>query len=197
MKRFLILLTVLTLALTVVLVSAIYLGWSGFFATTYETADPADYLQIEGNHNNGSPERFVKTFFPEELENTFQDVRYHYKAVKFDTSACEVWLEFTLDSDAAFTGFLSEYDRRFSAVPFRDGWMEYPVSPDLWILMTGDGPNWEYAQMGKILFRESDRRIIFWALYVSDGGGTEVSELNRFFTTFGVDPMELATEVFN
>lgn len=172
-----------------------WIEWGGFAAPVYETDDTANYGQITGNHNNDSPEYLFRSFFPEELEEHFRDVQYHYKAIRSDASACEIWLEFTLDEDA-FPAFLEEHTDPAARVPFRDEWMEYPVASELALLITEDGPNLEYAEMGKVLWRESDRRVIFWMLYVFDGGGTEVRELSRFFTYFEIDPLSLATDIY-
>lgn len=164
--------------------------------TVYETEELSDYGRIEGNYLNDSPAEFIHSFFPEVLEDCFSDVRYHYKAIKIDQSACEAWLEFTITDPAAFDAFLTECAEADGFVPFREGWMELPVASALELLETEDGMNIEYAEMGKILYRESDRRIIFWAMYVFDGGGTESHALEHFFTYFDIDPVSLATEIY-
>lgn len=172
-----------------------WIDWNGGFATVYETGNLSDYRKIVGNYNNDSPAGFFESFFPEKLGDDFSDVRYHYKAIRKDACACEIWLEFTIEDDPRFGAFLSGHTD--VAVPFRDGWMEVPVASTLELLQTDDGMNLEHVEMGKILYRESDQRIIFWGLYVFDGGGTGASELDHFFTYFDVDPLELATEVWN
>lgn len=166
------------------------------YGRIYETEELSDYGRIEGNYLNDGPAEFLHSFFPEVLEDSFSDVRYHYKAVKIDQSGCEAWLEFTIEDPVAFEAFLAEYARDHAFVPFRDGWMEAPVASELELLKTEDGMNIEYAQMGKLLYRESDRRIIFWALYVYDGGGTGIHDLEQFFTYFGIDPVSLATDIY-
>lgn len=166
------------------------------YGVVFETEELSDYGRIEGNCLNDGPAEFIHSFFPEVLEDSFSDVRYHYKAVRIDQSGCEAWLEFTIEDPAAFEAFLAECAREDAFVPFRDGWMEAPVASELELLETGDGMNIEYAEMGKILYRGSDRRIIFWALYVYDGGGTGIHDLKQFFTYFGIDPVSLATEIY-
>lgn len=187
MKRFLFLAMVLVL-----LVSATACE----YGRVYETDALSDYGRIEGNYLNDGPAEFIHSFFPEVLDDRFCDVRYHYKAVKIDQSACEAWLEFTIDDPAAFAAFLAECAQDHAFVPFLDGWMELPVTSELELLETKDGMNIEYAEMGKVLYRESDRRIIFWGLYVFDGGGTGLHDLEQFFTYFGIDPISLATEIY-
>lgn len=167
------------------------------YGAVFETEELSDYGQIEGNYLNDGPAGFIHSFFPEVLEDRFCDIRYHYKAVKIDQSACEAWLQFTIDDSAVFAEFLSQCAQADAFVPFREGWVELPVASTLELLRTEDGMNIEYAQMGKILYRESDRQIIFWGLYVFDGGGTGVGVLDHFFTYFDIDPLELATEVWN
>jgi len=166
------------------------------FGRVYETDALSDYGRIEGNYLNDGPAEFIHSFFPEVLEDSFSDVRYHYKAVKIDQSACEAWLEFTIEDPAAFAAFLTQCPQADAFIPFREGWMEAPVASELELLDTEDGMNIEYAEMGKVLYRESDRRIIFWVMYVYDGGGTGLHDLEQFFTYFGIDPISLATDIY-
>lgn len=180
----------LSLAAVILLLSACGFG------TVYETEELSDYGRIEGNYLNDRPAEFIHSFFPEVLEDSFSDVRYHYKAIKIDQSACEAWLEFTISDPAAFDAFLAECGEADTFVPFHEAWMELPVASELELLETEDGMSIEYAEMGKVLYRESDRRIIFWALYVFDGGGTGIHDLEQFFTYFDIDPVSLATEIY-
>lgn len=176
-----------------VLVLVLWISWTGVFAPVYETDDPADYGKIVGNHIDEIPKQFVQSFFPEEIEDSFRDVRYHYKAKKFDNCACEVWLEFTIEDEAQLEGLLRGRAKDGTFVPFRDGWVELSIDSMLELWENHRGQHLEFAQMGKVLYRESDHRVIFWALYVYDGGGTKLSELNYFFTYFVIEPSDLDT----
>ncbi len=55
------------------------------YGNIYETTSTEKYLDIKCNFDNDSPREFIKSFFPKEIEDTFLDTEYHYKA-KFSFS---------------------------------------------------------------------------------------------------------------
>ena len=75
----------------------------------YYTNDIADY----GNFKDITDENadyFIRSFFPDKIENDFQDVVYSYTVVPY---GCEVYLEFTFSTDAKFYDHLDKvaYDK--------------------------------------------------------------------------------------
>lgn len=193
----------ITLAFLVVIL--IVFCVSLFDKEVYETTSIADYGNYTGNHDNDVPREFINSFFPAEIDSSFTNVVYHYKAKKFDTYAYEVWLEFDIEDPDAFSAFIASAVNTADCVPFAyDGtYMEYPVSNLLCISTVSPNPkftySWsegypiEFAELGKVLYCEETQHIIFWALGMYDGGGTDTCELNHFFDHFEIDPAEYAS----
>lgn len=164
---------------------------------TYETNDIADYGNITGNYDNDTPREFIFSFFPEKLDNSFSDVVYHYKAKKFDAHAYEVFLDVTVDDPIAFTLFVGPYINDSAPFPYDQSFMEVTIAQELWLHRSSSDQNLlyiDYARIGKILYSESEQRVIFFALGVLDGGGTSTSELSYFADRFNIDWEKLETE---
>ena len=195
------------LAVLVIVVSSfIYLLFAP--ATVYETDDIADYGAIKGNYDNDRPATFVFSFFPKAIEESFLDVKYHYKAKKGDTYAYEMYLEFVIKDTDDYTSFLSGVigDGTSEAFYFDPGYRIYYVSNYLYLsaatttiyddksktpIVKEDKtlpPQIGNAKIGAVLFSDTEQRIIFWALGLYDGGGTSTDELNFFFNKFGINP---------
>ena len=158
----------------------------------YETNDLADYGKYTGNHDNDAPREFITSFFPETVSDSFTDIQYHYKAKRFDTYAYEAYLEFVIPDSASFNLFLEEYIKKDQCNPFMfdTSFTEYSISNVLQFTDTNNHSDKyaiSYAEIGKILFSIDEQRIIFVALGVYDGGGTDTSELNIFFSRFHID----------
>jgi len=170
-----------------------------------ETTDVADYGMYTGNYDNGTPSEFITSFFPAAIDNRFSNVTYHYKAKKFDTYAYEVWLEFVIEDSELFFDFIAEHTDQEACVPFLydESYTDYTISNYLHIHTEHEdvlynaetGYPIEKATIGKILYSESEQRIIFWALGMYDGGGTRTTELNHFFSYFDIDPAEYVKNV--
>lgn len=165
-----------------------------------EMNDPADYLRITGNHNNDRPAAFIATFFPDELGADFTDVTYHYKAEKFDSIACETYLEFTLPGEA-FAMHVSALARHGAPqpFPFADGWDMWIIDNHLDTWKRGErgqpdkdndnARNIESARVGLILCNQAERRLVYFALMVHDGGASNTDTFSFFLTRFGIDPL--------
>jgi hypothetical protein len=161
-------------------------------ANIFVTNDIHDYGKYIGNYDNDTPSDFINSFFPASISNSFTDIKYHYKAKKFDTYAYEAYLEFVIDDPDSFARFLEEYVCEEQCNPFLydQAFLEYSISN---VLRIGESKNASggysisYADIGKILFSVDEQRIIFIALGVYDGGGTDTSELNHFFSQFDID----------
>ena len=165
-------------------------------APVYETNDIADYGVIKGNYDNERPRAFVFSFFPEKIEEYFDDVTYHYKAIKGDTYAYEMGLEFVIQDADQYTSFLSSVIGNHTAKPFYfDSYYQAYYISDYFSLIepSGDYPPYiDYAKVGLVLFAEEEQRIIFVALGMYDGGGANVEELNYFFDRFDIYPHSYA-----
>lgn len=158
----------------------------------YETDDMQDYGVIIGNCDNGPPADFITSFFPEKIDEEFSQTIYHYKAKAFDTYAYEAYLEFVIGDADVFSSFLNKYVDTTKAKPFLydDSLLEYSLS-NVISLQTPTRENGayaiDYAEVGKILYSTDDQRMIFVAIGVYDGGGTDTSELDYFFSKYQID----------
>ena len=160
-------------------------------AEVYETNNIDDYGSIIGNCDNDAPKEFITSFFPEKISETFSDLRYHYKAKKFDTYAYEAYLEFVIEDPVGFETYLRDNPNTTQAVPFSydESYMicDFSRTMDLRRPAKENGAYAiEYAKVGCILYNTEEQRIIYFALGVYDGGGTDTSELNYFFNRFGI-----------
>lgn len=164
-------------------------------APVYLSNDIADYGIVKGNYDNESPRKFVSSFFPEKIEDTFSDVTYHYKAIKLDTYAYEMYLEFVIEDEESFNSFLSGVIGDNSSEPFYFNSTFYVCYISNYMTLgesLGEEKTLYFseAKVGLILYSEEEQRIIFTALGVYDGGGTLVDDLCFFFSRFGIDPQE-------
>lgn len=170
-------------------------------ADIYETADISCYGEYIGNYDDTIPTNFISSFFPEKIENYFSDITYHYKAKKFDTCAYECYLEFVIEDKTQFEEFLSSYVNQYQNVPFSNGtsFSVFPISNVL-RLVTPAKQNGayaiSYAEIGNILYSVDDQKIIFMALGVYDGGGTDTSELSYFINKFQIDVLDYQNNAF-
>lgn len=166
----------------------------------YETDSLADYRLITGNYDDARPQAFIAGFFPEEIGADFEDAVWHYKAIRFDAVACEAYLEFTLPDEAAFDAHYAGLSVHGAPRPF-----PFDAKYEMWVI-AGDMYTWtraerhedqpetdyrniESATVGLILCDREARQLVYFALMVHDGGATRTTELNHFFTRFGIDPL--------
>lgn len=192
MKKIFSILIIFTLALGIVLVmSLLELG------TEYETNDTADFGIIKGNYDNETPNAFVSSFFPNEIEEYFQDVTYHYKAIKGDSYAYEMCLEFVIPDTNEYDTFVQGTTNGTICKPFTFApeYQEYRIDNLLEIGEQEGGnrriaPIIHQAQIGLVLFSRSDQRIVFIALGVYDGGGVTTDNLRYFFDRFDINPWQ-------
>ena len=64
--------------------------------------NPRVYNRHIGNLDNRTPEVFFQSFFPPEIEASYSNVSYRYKAQIPGAYACEKWLEFSLADQQQF-----------------------------------------------------------------------------------------------
>ena len=165
---------------------------------TYETNNPRNYLKIVGNYSNEEPQEFVSSFFPAVIEESFSDVVYHYKAIRGDTYAYEAYLEFVIEDKVVYEDFVeSIVDRSVcSQFEYDYSFNSYTVSNHYELNKWDDGLTIDFAEMGIVLFSDTDRRMIFVALGGYDGGLTNADELNFFFDRFTIEPVNFATKIW-
>lgn len=174
-----------------------------FVQHLYETTDIADYGTYVGNFDNETPTAFINSFFPEEIDESFENVQYVYRARKGDSYAYEAYLEFTISDEAAFEAYIQEYteSEKLQVFPYDDSMQEWIVSD---FLDLSSGPEREdsggeyrgygihYAEIGKILIDPQENKLIYVALGVNDGGVVTTGYLKEYFERFGIDPLEYA-----
>jgi len=172
------------------------------YGMVYETENVADYGKIKGNFDNESPKKFIFSFFPETLNDSFSDITYHYKAIRGDAYAYECYLEFVVEDPDAYRAFLDSYvdNKQTKAFSYDEAYMEYSISNILDIDSSKTGDHGGYpihqAEIGKILYNDSEQRILFFAMGEYDGGGTETTALDYFFEEFGIDVAEYQLDAY-
>lgn len=179
----------------IILVVSVFCYFLNRPAPVYETNDVADYGIVKGNYNNDKPQRFISSFFPQEIEDYFSDVTYHYKAKEGDTYAYEMYLEFVIEDADQYTSFISNVIGNEVCEPFHfdSDYQAYCVANYLTLHPSSEENRplcIEDAKIGLVLFSDEEQRIVFVALGMYDGGGANVEELGYFFNRFGIDPLE-------
>jgi hypothetical protein len=159
-----------------------------------ETNNIQDYGVYTGNYDNEAPAAFIRSFFPDKLLTDGVEVVYHYRAKKCDTYGYEAWLEYSFQQAEDFDNYLSDLTEKYEFVPFHydNSYMEFTVN-DILELAHSKGENTysiDWAEIGKILYNTDEKRIIYLAIGVIDGGGTYTDDVSTFFTEFNIDPKE-------
>lgn len=177
------------------------LVWLSGDGNVTETCELGDYGAYTGNFDKEFPGEFINSFFPEQIGGNFSNVTYHYKVRKGDSYAFEAWLDFTIEDPEEFRAFIEEttqkrfLDRQTTLQPFAydEAYMDYTVSCYL-ELSTDEAREAGYpigdALIGKVLYCEETRHIIFVAIAVHDGYSATTTDLNHFFEYFHIDPVE-------
>lgn len=200
-KTLCILLTILAVLFGVLLILLIILfSWSA--PKQYVTSDIADYGQYTGNYDNKSAQAFISSFFPEQIEDTFSDITYSYRAQKNDAYAFEAYLAFKIEDSDAYTAFVEKYTAGKECSEFRyDNTYDAYTLIDEFLPVTSDSQQTEnmdddihiqYAKIGKILCAPNRQEVIFIALGVYDGGIVTTDFLTVYFDQFEIDPLEYA-----
>lgn len=194
--------------LTFIIPLAIFFYFLHRPAPIYETNDIVDYGVIKGNYNNEKPRDFIFSFFPKKIEESFTDVRYHYKAKKLDTYGYEMYLEFVIQDTQTYHAFVADvignnaseqfyFDTSYQVCYVSNYLYLQPDTkevhrdkskPPEMIVDRSKPPLIGSAKIGAVLFSDTEQRIIFFALGVHDGGGTCTDELDYFFNRFEISP---------
>lgn len=184
-----------------VIVAVLVLGFVAVLAfwaipRQYVTTDIADYGTYKGNYDNKSVGEFITSFFPDEIESTFSDVQYSYRAQKNDAYAFEAYLSFVIEDEKHYNAFVEKYTAGLSQQEFRydAAYQEYTVIDEF--LPSSEYENGvvsiRYAKIGKILCCPEKQEVIFVALGVYDGGVARTDFLCVYFNRFQIDPKEYA-----
>jgi hypothetical protein len=191
------------LIITAVLI-ALFVGvliYSVCIPRQYVTTDIADYGKYTGNYDNKTVQAFIDSFFPEEIESTFSNVSYSYRAQKNDAYAFEAYLSFNVENDEHYRATVEKYTTGLQQSEFRyDGaYTQYLLvdkfSPGSIRNEDTSDVNIRYAEIGKILCDPEKNEIIFVALGVYDGGIAKTDFLTVYFDRFQIDPLEYGGHV--
>lgn len=180
----------------------------------YETQSLEDYGKYIYTYGvNNYTQEYIERFFPDQIPADFQNVQYRYHSNSVDSYAFEAYLEFTLKDDASFASYVQSITQNKDLVEktfyFDDTYLEFTlIDKDTGFsydhIQLGDCYNHEsgetyyqihYADIAKILVKPSERRVIYIALALHDGGGTDTGFLNTYFNRFGIDPKEYEKHV--
>jgi hypothetical protein len=144
----------------------------------------------------------------ENIQDNFENVKYSYKARKFDTYGFEAYLEFTISDNDEYEDFVKEYTMglKGTSFPYDEEYIEYVLEDQFELVYSNDkvkdgmvyydGEIFEDpfaisdADVRKIICCPEEQRIIFVAIGVFDGGGTDANFLCAYFNRFNINPRE-------
>lgn len=176
----------------------------GTISYTYETQSVEDYGSFPGLAEEYMTE-YINRFFPEQILDDYQDVKYVFRRSNIDEYSFEAYLEFTFDSADAFNAHVLDATEGMlpGTFAFDEDFQEYVVydTDDGFVydhLMLehehyDDGEvsySIRYAKIAKLLVNADEQRVIYIALALHDGGGTSTSFLRSYFDRFDIDPKE-------
>lgn len=205
--------TILRIGLLVMLIAIIgvsmhkCMSWATASAD-YETHDLAQYGIYVGNSEEYMHE-YIGRFFPDRISDAFHDVTYVFRSRAVDEYGFEAYLEFTINDPQYFAEYIHTVtDGLLSrAFYFDTQYQEFVVydKSNGFIydhIQLGEkyhnGKSSQqffqihYAKIAKILVNFDEQRVIFVALAVHDGGGSDTAFFSEFFSRFDLDPAEYA-----
>lgn len=165
----------------------------------WETSDTADYGKFVGTRNDQVIDAYIRSFFPEELQNTFSDVSYSFRASNIGRYACEAYLEFTIEDPEEFHEYVAKIADAscWKEFTYDESFLEYTLDDTLYLSLrdTPDAEKEQYhyiteATIRKVLCSISEQKIIYTAILVSNDSVIETSYFNALFMRFGIDPVE-------
>ena len=160
--------------------------------------DVSKYGHYTGTAANQFVRNYINSFFPAQIEESFSDVRYSYKAAGENTYDFEAYLEFSITDTGAFWRYVEKIapEGTWETFSFDEAYQIHTIENRLDIQAGSvDEPESELyhpierAKIRTILYNGETQTIIFWALGVYDGGGVGTNFLNVFFDRFGIDPV--------
>jgi hypothetical protein len=176
---------------------------------TYVTTNINEYGKFQGTHQDDEVEEMVMSFFPSEISQNFEDVKYTYKAERAIASGFEAYLEFTIEDSEKYAEFVDEYTEGIEGVtsPYDEAYTEYIIE-DYFVLLYSDDEvvdgmivdsegreddySIRFADVRKIICCPDEQRIIFVAIGVFESGGTDAKFLCTYFNRFDINPREYA-----
>lgn len=170
-----------------------------FSNDTYITDSIEDYGIYDGNWDNKTPTDFISSFFPEDIEDSFSDVVYHYKANDSGFYAFEAYLEFRItDTDDFFRYLETVIDSdSVTSSSCSSAFLEHTISNEYDINLSGSTAAINGALIGKVLYSPDEQTVIFWALGIRNEGHTPVTEFDFLFSRFDIDPVAYAEKTGN
>lgn len=162
----------------------------------YATSDINNYGHYIGNADNQFASKYISAFFPENIESSFTDVTYSYRAQDWGNYAFEAYLEFVIEDEKAFQEFISlkTYGMESKVFSYDPDFVEYTLDDSLSISVIDDGENqngriWiDSAAIGKILCNIKEHRIIFVAMAMRDAWDAYSDFFCSYFDRFNIDP---------
>ncbi len=168
----------------------IYLTYNGEHITT----DINNYGEYKGTFMDRHVNEYITSFFPEEIEENFTDVKYSYRAKKFDSFAFEAYLEFNIEDTDEYNAYVAKMTKGIEGKTFiyDESFTEYVIGD---YIMLSENPETNHvgfstANIKKILCNQDQQKIIFVAIGVHDGGVAGPDFLSVYFDRFNIDPFE-------
>ena len=174
---------------------------------TYETTDLSEYGEVNGTNQKSEAEELLG-FFPDKIENYFENVTYSFKAEKNWAYSFEAYLEFTISDKEQYDYFRKSAVKWYVGQPFEydTSYTEYIISdivrPDFSdevlesnrVLYYGKQRHFSInnCDVRKMLFNDEEQRVIFVAICVGDECFTSTEFFNTFFDRFDIHPREYA-----
>lgn len=169
----------------------------------HRTTDLAAYGNYTGTAKDDYVQAFINSYFPEKIEECFDDITFAYCAEGADTYGFEAYLEFTINDQEEF----DEYIQNIGQI---GAWQEFSFDPSFQECELRDGfrltseeaegndrdYNIECASIKKILYDVEEQRIIYWGLGVYDGGFADTGHFNIFFDRFELNPYLYAQQAY-
>ena len=167
----------------------------------YITDAVADYGVIKGNYDNDRPERFIKSFFPDVIDQGYSDVEYYYRAQKEGDYNFEAYLEFKVPDKEAYEALVESVagETEISTFVFDPRFSTYEISDGLIMERAETGEKWQIsnAWFGRVLFSEETQTVVYVAMGYKGDASVDVEGLDHFFTKFEIDPVECATMILD
>lgn len=165
-------------------------GWGD----VYETNSVQDYGYITGTFSDKEAEKDILAFFPQKIDDRFENVQYHYAAMKGPECAFECYLEFTVEDPQEFAQLVEQHTKPEDTKTFvyDKSFQEYTKYDDYWLVVSDESYFINSAYVWKVLYREEDHRMIFAALKVRGSGWVSPDNFSHFLNRFEIDPVEYA-----
>ena len=162
----------------------------------YSTSNVNDYGHYSGNKDNQFASEYIGAFFPEVIDERFTDVTYLYRAQNYANYAFEAYLEFVIEDEEIYKEFVHAKTSGLEGKTFSydPSFVEYTLTDTLEIFILDSKGNENNkveirdAQIGKILCRAEDHRVIFVAMAMRDAWGAYTDFFCVFFNRFEIDP---------